>query len=682
MVGKFCGVKRTSMPSFLKPRARSPRAQALAGPLLLMPLLLAGAARADIVALFGSGTEVRTVGTTREISAGVKRGSNQFFRLSEFNTRTEGISDVQFKDVQFKNDLVNVIVGVTSKSEINKPVGLALKGNLYFLSPLGIRIERGAAFNNVNTLLLTTSSKLALGENIFDVYATDVAANLTEEPKTKLAEILINNLKEGDTNDSRFFGNLNSDDTWQAESFDRSKSFGIQIAEGSSLTVDKSLLLVTHKAPITISSASLTARGETPGNPNAFKEDQFGQGDGLAIVTQNLIITGSATQRSAFTSNTEILIREPLPIDSPGVGSLASKLYDKDTTQIDGVSYSGTVSMLKITGLDMFSGDNVPIGSTWKVLLRSYGLACTAKNCGQGKSSVTPDDDGIERFKLGRDAVVNDFNQNPDNLEITPGDKIGYAIYAGVDLTDTRIISGYAYDAPDQSTFKLSALARLEFGFDPGNRRGGGRLEGLQFYAPDVAQIATVYLGSNEIPEETYDTKKHFPTQGPVAQTFLNNKDYAKELGPDKTPDGGMYWFYNGDGGGNNSISVTVATSLPMINPTVGKDNKDNPIGGGGGNNSITITNATDNSVVGNNGVSNSRDQPRPDLRPTQNTYIFDNTLFVIDQNVSEDYESASSASSSKSALLTVNLAPARSVPKGRCGSGSNQAECKPVSKP
>ena len=430
----------------------------------------------------------------------------------------------------------------------------------------------------------------------------------------------------------------------QAESF--KSSFGIHIAEGSSLTVDNSLLLVTHKAPITISSASLTARGVTPGNPNAFKEDQFGQGDGLAIVTQNLIITGSAAQRSAFTSNTEILIREPLPIQNPGVGYLASKLYVQEKIQDPSAQtdYYGTVSRLKITGLDLFSGEKVPEDSTWKVLLRSYGLMCNGKDCGRIEP-VVADDRTLERIRAGRKSEQGDaiYEPNPDLSPEFVAKRIGRTLYAGIDLIDTRIISGYGYAEANQSSFNTAKPAKIEFGLDSGsNSIRVGRLEGLQFYARDVAQIERVDLGNSQNGIKTYNAKKDFLAQGPVVQTFLNNKDYAKELGPDNTPDRGMYWFFDGDGGGNNSISFAVTISLPMniVPPPLPNINN-----GNGG--------------TGNNGVSNSQVQQRPDLRPTQNAYIFDNTLFVIDQNVFEDYESASSASSSKSALLTVWHRPA-----------------------
>jgi len=444
--------------------------------------------------------------------------------------------------------------------------------------------------------------------------------------------------------------------------------------------------LVTHKAPITISSASLTARGETPGNPNAFKEDQFGQGDGLAIVTQNLTITGSPTQRSAFTSNTEILIREPLPpiepIDNPGnpgVGSLASKLYSEAKIQNNDADFYGTVSWLQITSLDLFAGEKVPEDSTWKVLLRSYGLMCNGKDCGKIEP-VDTDNRKLERIRAGRKSEQGDAIYEPDpNLSSDfVAKRIGRTLYAGIDLIDTRIISGYGYAEANQSSFNTAKPAKIEFGFDPASadfdRIGGGRLEGLQFYAQNVDQIARVDLGNsfeNSLGgSKAYDAKKDFPSQGPAGKTFLNNQEYAKKLGPGETPDLGMYWFFDNDGGANNSIR-SITTSLPMavntIDPTrppvVGPIEPPRP--------PEVVINRKDNSQVS-----------RPDLRPTQNTYIFDNTLFVIDQNVSEDYESASSASSSKSALLTVNLAPARSVPKGRCGSGSNQAECKPVSKP
>jgi hypothetical protein len=113
-----------------------------------------------------------------------------------------------------------------------------------------------------------------------------------------------------------------------------------------------------------------------------------------------------------------------------------------------------------------------------------------------------------------------------------------------------------------------------------------------------------------------------------------------------------MYWFYLGDGAVNNSISFGPIPSGGA--PVAAGDIRANAGNGGGGN-------------------SQFRGQG---LSPRQNTYIFDNTLFVIDQNISEDYEPAAAASSSPSELLSVNLSSAESDPQRRCASG--EAGCEP----
>ena len=104
------------------------------------------------------------------IHGGVKAGSNLFYRISNFDTR-KGIREVIIQNQNQKN----VILSVTARpgSFINKPIELANDANLFWLSPGGITIGRGASFVNVSNLLLTTSAKLpfgGLGDKQFDAF--------------------------------------------------------------------------------------------------------------------------------------------------------------------------------------------------------------------------------------------------------------------------------------------------------------------------------------------------------------------------------------------------------------------------------------------------------------------------------------------------------------------------------
>ena len=77
------------------------------------------------------------------IGGGTNAGRNKFHRFQDFDTRG-AIKGVEF-DTGGKR---NLIVGVTSPtgSWINKALRLSSKANLFFLSPGGLHVGKGAEF--------------------------------------------------------------------------------------------------------------------------------------------------------------------------------------------------------------------------------------------------------------------------------------------------------------------------------------------------------------------------------------------------------------------------------------------------------------------------------------------------------------------------------------------------------
>ena len=102
------------------------------------------------------------------VSGGDKSGINIFHRFNSFDTRGS-INSVLFKNENYKN----VIVGVSSSkgSFINKPITLSDKGNLFWVSPGGINIGKGADFINTSQLHLSTANSLYFSNGVFDVFS-------------------------------------------------------------------------------------------------------------------------------------------------------------------------------------------------------------------------------------------------------------------------------------------------------------------------------------------------------------------------------------------------------------------------------------------------------------------------------------------------------------------------------
>ena len=101
------------------------------------------------------------------IGGGTNAGKNKFHRFKNFDTRG-AIERVEF-DTGGKH---NLVVGVTSAhgTWIDKTVALSSKANLFFLSPGGIHLGKGAGFINVPKLSLSTADQLRFAEGTFDVF--------------------------------------------------------------------------------------------------------------------------------------------------------------------------------------------------------------------------------------------------------------------------------------------------------------------------------------------------------------------------------------------------------------------------------------------------------------------------------------------------------------------------------
>ena len=101
------------------------------------------------------------------IGGGTNAGKNKFHRFQDFDTRG-AIQRVEFETGGKRN----LIVGVTSPkgSWINKALSLSSKANLFFLSPGGLHVGKGAEFINVPELTLSTADQLKFSEGVFDVF--------------------------------------------------------------------------------------------------------------------------------------------------------------------------------------------------------------------------------------------------------------------------------------------------------------------------------------------------------------------------------------------------------------------------------------------------------------------------------------------------------------------------------
>jgi filamentous hemagglutinin family protein len=157
---------------------------------LLVVLVLSGLAAPAGAQVVGGGLNTRVNGSdggscqagTCRVDGGIGAGPNGFYRFRQFDTR-QGVDGVTIDN----RGRTNVVVGVTHPqgSFLNKPLALSEAANLFWVSPGGIWLGRGASFSPVNTLLLSTATSLNLGQGKgFDVLRTtaEQAAGLNGVP--------------------------------------------------------------------------------------------------------------------------------------------------------------------------------------------------------------------------------------------------------------------------------------------------------------------------------------------------------------------------------------------------------------------------------------------------------------------------------------------------------------------
>ena len=148
---------------------------------LLIVLVLSGLAAPASAQVVGGGLNTRVNGSdggscqagTCRVDGGIGAGPNGFYRFRQFDTR-QGVDGVTIDN----RGRTNVVVGVTHPqgSFLNKPLALSEAANLFWVSPGGIWLGRGASFSPVNTLLLSTATSLNLGQGSgFDVLRTTAA---------------------------------------------------------------------------------------------------------------------------------------------------------------------------------------------------------------------------------------------------------------------------------------------------------------------------------------------------------------------------------------------------------------------------------------------------------------------------------------------------------------------------
>ena len=165
--------------------------------LLMAPACLVigsgGVAQAQVSA-GGLGTRVngtalgRCTGGICTVQGGTRAGQNQFYRFSQFDTRSK-IKRVDL-DTRGRRHVV-VGVGAPNGSFFGAPVHLSEAANLFWLSPGGIWLGKGAGFSGATNLLLSTSPTMRFGGKEFDVLAATAsdALRLDQGPNLDLERL-------------------------------------------------------------------------------------------------------------------------------------------------------------------------------------------------------------------------------------------------------------------------------------------------------------------------------------------------------------------------------------------------------------------------------------------------------------------------------------------------------------
>ncbi|MFI0401420.1 MAG: hypothetical protein ACH34U_00720, partial [Cyanobium sp.] len=173
--------------------------------LLMAPACLVigsgGVAQAQVSA-GGLGTRVngtalgRCTGGICTVQGGTRAGQNQFYRFSQFDTRSK-IKRVDL-DTRGRRHVV-VGVGAANGSFFGAPVHLSEAASLFWLSPGGIWLGKGAGFSGATNLLLSTSPTMRFGGKEFDVLAATAseALRLDQGPNLDLERLAKGEANEG-----------------------------------------------------------------------------------------------------------------------------------------------------------------------------------------------------------------------------------------------------------------------------------------------------------------------------------------------------------------------------------------------------------------------------------------------------------------------------------------------------
>jgi hypothetical protein len=223
----------------------------------------------------------------------------------------------------------------------------------------------------------------------------------------------------------------------------------------------------------------------------------------------------------------------------------------------DLADYAGTLSNIQLTNVDFVALEDASTKFTLKIA--AYGLGCFPQDCGlpEERFFVIGDGSTVRKQRIGRPAIFFEDTTNPQNPEnygdytnAGEADEAGRGVYAGMNLENIRIISGYnrslmnreiidkAKNSPDSISIQLD-IGRL----------GGARARNISLIINDFQYLAELRLGNN-------DMQPALPSNGEAKFLFLNNQAYAKG-------DTAMYWYPSSDGFGTNSIRVTPLPALP-----------------------------------------------------------------------------------------------------------------------
>lgn len=614
-------------------------------------------ASADVVPAVNQslGSAFSCNGRSCAISGGTSRGSNLFHRFSQFDTRTNVSGPISIVNAP---DSRHIIMAILSPAYIDTRLAPANRASLYVMAPQGIALGKGASFSNVNTLLLTTSGRMSLGGDnklVFDALRTERAQLLDANngafaaaPAEDLS-LVRQQLREGDADTGNgFFADSDM------RSLVDKDHVGISIGSGVMLEVEKSIVIVSNRSPINISSVTEPTLLSANGRQSSA---DFLSGDGIAIVGQNIAIRGDNGHRPALRSNSQIVVREPTPLLAVADGLLASRDYldsidpeeGRVGPQFEGEEFLGTRSQIVIRSSDFLSGSQP--ADSWRVLLQADGMGCEAGDCGVRLPRVTIDGTTLER--IGRTAIYVGDENSPekygDYSRQDEFDEAGRGIYAGVDLKDSRVIVGYNYSGLRQDTFERGALPRgLQFEYRVVN---GGRIDELSFFTgqPSVEMQASVRLGKT-------DVSAQFSPQVENSLLFLNNQTYTGG-------DTAMYWYLETDGNGNNSVRFANAASLTIAPPSSAR-----PQAPAGGTASVA---PPAEQRDGARGIAPPAIVQRPDILSAP-ADSFDQFQVIVDQNVAEDFEATSTSSANRDAprqstgdasMLTIQLLPVSAGP-------------------